>query len=1218
MNQEIRSMPKTRASLLAAIASLAMLVVLVTAASATAAQSPWWQVTDGSRPSHLWAPEPSVRELETELKEVPGVEPFAVIEIKVNGSTVGCLGTKNEIGVPVCTFGVGFPPIETAAELQALLETALGNSEVEVTGGPLGGEPFEIRAPGATAPIGFEPFFEAGSATLKTIKPGGSGRLLMTMTNLGNAAVDGTETPVSIVDELPEGVIATGVEAGAGVSNLSGHVDCAVNSGDLVTCTFDGTLPPYEAIEVEVLASLTGDPPAAGAPGKITVSGGNAPEASAAQTIQVSPEPVPFGIERFSAAAEAEGGTIAGQAGSHPYQLTTTIQLNAGRLIQGAGKDGDPRKGNSVEQPALPRNLRFPLPAGLVGNASSMPTCRVAAFVQIEPQDGCSPESAVGVAVVNLSDAFYGYVRVPVPVFNLPPTYGEPARFGFTALSVPVTIDTKVDPGNGYRVVASVSNVTQLAPFYASTVVLWGDPGDPSHDLARGWNCTTRLPYQGLGPCVRPSPLSEVAFLRQPVSCHDSPGFEVAVEPWNVPLGTEIDEAFHPGTSLHGCNKVPFDPKVGASPTSRLAESPTGLDFRLDMPNSGLADGDAIAEGQAKKVEVTLPEGMTINPSQAEGLGVCSPAEYAREQSDSAPGAGCPDASKIGEIQISTPLLKEEAHGALYVAKPYDNPGNSLIGLYLVARIPERGILVTQFGKVTPDPKTGQLVTTFDGLPQLPFSSFKLHFREGGRAPLVTPPSCGSFDVVARFTPWSASDPDNPLPQEIVTRTSSATIERGPDGGACPSGGTPFRPGFEAGSVNPAAGRYSPFYMRITRKDGDQDLTKFSAVLPEGALAKLAGVTRCPQAAVEAAKRKQGLEEKASPSCPASSRIGRTSVGAGVGSILTYVPGQLYLGGPYHGSTLSVVSITPAVAGPFDLGTVVVQEGLKLDPATGEVHVDGNASDPIPHILQGVPLKVRDLRVYVDRDNFTTTPTSCDPMATKAVLFGSGLDVFSSGDDVQADLSARYQAAACESLGFKPRVQLRLSGKRSTRGANPALHAVLRPRLGDANPDQIQVALPGSELLEQSHIRTICTRVQFAAGAGFGSNCPQGSVYGHVKAWTPLLDEPLEGPVYLRSSNHELPDMVLALSGLVNIESVGRIDSKNGRIRSTFENVPDAPLTKVVLDMQGGRKGLLVNSTDICRGVHRAKAVFIGQNGKRYTTTPKVAAKCGKKKRGKK
>ncbi len=1208
--------------LLTTIALLVIAISLFAAPTASAAQ-PWWQILDGSRPSRLWKPSDSVQEITVTMGEIPESElgEGSFHKLEVAGKPVACLHSETFLGNIGCAIFYGgessepLPPVANAEELETALEPVYGTPAVEVTGGPVAVAPLIVTVPSQGVPTialnNEKEVPHAGIAKSKILAPGGSGRLTVTISNLGDGEANGKADPIRVVDELPEGVEASGIEAFAGNAvALQLPIDCELETSSKLSCTLEEKLPSYESMEIEVLVNLVGDHPVPGAPGKITVSGGGAPTTFASQLIEVSPDDVPFGIERFAARSEEEGGTDSSRAGGHPFQFTTTLQLNAG--------DFDPSSGRNearVDQPALPRRIGFTLPAGFVGNTTVVPRCSAVDFFDgntVVLANHCPDETAIGVARVTISEpASVGFGIMTVPIFNLVPVEGEPARFGFTVAGVPVLVDTEVDPDNGYRIVAVVRNVTQVSEFLSSTVTIWGTPGDPRHNPARGWTCGHSLKL-GI-ECANHAGTNEDPFFRMPVSC-TSPLNRAEAEPWNVPLGSVVGAADFASPPLQGCNQVPFDPSINAASTSKLASNASGLEFQLDMPNSGLLDQDAIAEGQAKKVEVTLPEGMTINPSQAEGLTVCSPADYARERYDSAPGDGCPNASKIGEVQVTTPLLKEEARGSLYVAKPYDNPSKSLIALYLVARIPERGILIKQAGKVEPDPKTGQLVTTFGDLPQLPFSSFKLRFREGGRAPLVTPPICGPQQVVAKFTPWSAGDPDNPLPGEIVTRTSTFTIDRGVDGGACPSGNPPFKPGFEAGSVNNAAGHYSPFYMRLTRADGDQDLTKFSAVLPEGALAKLKGVSQCPQAVVEAAKQKTGLDERANPSCPAASQIGTTKVGAGVGSILTYVPGQLYLGGPYHGSTLSVVSITPAVAGPFDVGTVVVQEGLKLDPATGEVHVDGNASDPIPHILAGIPLKVRDLRVYVDRDQFTTTPTSCDPMATKATLFGSGLDVFSPADDGPVDLSARYQAASCERLGFKPRVQIRLSGKRSTRGANPALRAVLRPRLGDANPDQIQVALPGSELLEQGHIRTICTRVQYAANGGNGGGCPKGSVYGHAKAWTPLLDEPLEGPVYLRSSNHELPDMVLALHGLVDIESVGRIDSVNERIRSTFENVPDAPLSKVVLSMQGGRKGLLVNSTDICRGVHRAKAVFTGQNGKRYTDAPKVSANCGEKK----
>jgi hypothetical protein len=397
----------------------------------------------------------------------------------------------------------------------------------------------------------------------------------------------------------------------------------------------------------------------------------------------------------------------------------------------------------------------------------------------------------------------------------------------------------------------------------------------------------------------------------------------------------------------------------------------------------------------------------------------------------------------------------------------------------------------------------------------------------------------------------------------------------------------------------------------LIRHDGEQDMTKFSAILPPGELGSLAGVSKCPDSAIAIAKSKTGRQELANPSCPANSLIGHTLAGAGVGEALTYVGGQIYLGGPYHGDPLSVIAVTPALAGPFDAGTVVVRLALNLNPKTAEVEVDGSASDPIPHILDGIVLKLRDLRVYVDRHNFTLNPTSCEESSAKSKLFGSYLNVFDPSDDVPVDLSSRYQASNCANLGFKPKLALNLKGG-TRRGGHPGLIANYTPRAGDANVKGLVVRLPRSAFLDQAHIKTICTRVQFAAKA-----CPKGSQYGYIKAWTPLLDEPLEGPVYLRSSNHKLPDLVFDLHGLVDVEVSTRIDSVHGGIRATVEDAPDAPLSKVLLRMQGGKKGLIINSRNLCGATSKANVEFTGHNGKRFDSKPAMRADCGGKRKGK-
>jgi hypothetical protein len=933
-----------------------------------------------------------------------------------------------------------------------------------------------------------------------------------------------------------------------------------------------------------------------------------------------------FGINHFDVTFTNQDGTPATQAGSHPYAQDTRFQLN-NSVLEGFWDlpDGEVK------------DEFFKQVAGFVGDQSAVPTCSLADFRTIdEGIPSCSPNSQVGVLVFS---AFNPEAWAAAPVFRLEAGPGEVVRLGFFVLFTAVMVDIRVGQEPEYNVIGGQSNLLQFPPFHGADLQLWGNPADSGHDKFRmasgsGSACNdyVQVNYGSFTdvsgvkalPSATPCPSSIKSpkpFLTLPRSCVGPVATSYEIDSWQNPgvwlTGSVLthDNAVPPNPQgFSGCNKLPFSPEVSATPSSATAESPTGLDFDLDFNQQGLTSPTGLAQSEAKKIVDTLPEGVTINPSVGEGLGFCSPADYEREKIGTEPNEGCPNVSKIGSAEVETPLLENpRIKGDVFLAQQGDpgtsfkeNPFDSLIAIYIVLRERENGIFVKIPVKVEPDPVTGQLVATAEDLPQLPFSHFNLHFREGSRSPLTTPPACGSYDTVTKLYPWS--DPANP-----VTATSTFEVTAGVHNGPCPPGGVPpFHPAFKAGSLNNNAGSYSPFNMRLIREDGEQDMTRFGTILPPGVLGKLAGVSKCPEGAIANARAKTGRQELASPSCPANSQIGRTLAGAGVGPALTYVPGKVYLAGPYKGDPLSVVSVTPAVAGPFDAGDVVVRIALTLNPKTAEVEVDGASSDPIPHILKGIPLKVRDLRVYVDRNNFILNPTSCDESSARATLFGSYLNVFDPSDDVPVGLQARYQAANCLNLGFKPKLSLRLKGG-TRRGAHPALRALLNAREQDANIGSAVVTLPRSAFLDQAHIRTICTRVQFAANGGSGGGCPKGAQYGYARAWTPLLDEPVEGPVYLRSSNHKLPDLVAALHGLVDVNVVGRIDSFHGGIRSSFETVPDAPVSKFILTMQGGKKGLVVNSRELCDRKSRASAQFTGQNGKAYDFRPLVRASCGGK-----
>jgi hypothetical protein len=913
-----------------------------------------------------------------------------------------------------------------------------------------------------------------------------------------------------------------------------------------------------------------------------------------------------FGLVPGSTTVSAlnSDGTVDTLAGSHPSSFTVHFELKT-------DAEGRPDGGEM-------RDVIVDLPPGFFGNPQAMPRCPHQKFEGIAPQ--CPGDTQVGV----LRAVSLPLGEISGPVYNLVPPPGKAAELGFSSASFNSLQYASVRSEEGYGLGFSVPDIPAVT-LVSVTEKIWGVPAESINNSER----YCQNPIEGDPVKVGcPSSLPQQAYLTLPTSCGTPFEATVNVDSLATPgvfvnqTAKALDAAGNPAP-ITGCEGVPFQPKISSQPTTKLAENPSGLDFELELPNQGLLSPGNPAETEPRKVVVTLPEGVNVNPSLAEGIATCSEAQYAAEKIDSPAGAGCPEASKLGSVHVLSPLLEEPVEGSLYLAAPYENRFGTLSALYMVARAPERGVLVKQAGKIEFDQATGQITTTFEDLPPIPFSSFKLHFREGARAPLATPQSCGEYKTVAKLTPFSASSD-----AEAVTREGSFQIEHGADGGACPSAGLPpFRPGLIAGSINNAAGRFSPFNVRLFRTDSEQEFTRFSIKLPPGVTAKLAGIPFCPDSAIEAAKMRTGIhggqEEIEHPSCPAASEVGHSLVGAGVGQVLAYVPGKLYLAGPYHGSAISLVAITAAKAGPFDLGNVVIRYALRLDPETGEVFIDATGSDPIPHIIKGVPVHARDIRAYTDRPDFVLNPTSCKRTSTASTLLGSGLDFSSEADDRPVTVSTPYQAADCAALPFKPRLSLKLKGG-TNRGSYPALKAnLVMNGIGEAGVKKAEVILPRSEFIANAHFQTICTRVQFKQLGGNGEACPPGSIYGYAKAITPLLSTPLEGPIFLRSNGNErkLPDVVASLhNGEIDVHLVGFVDSVKGRLRNTFESTPDAPVSSVAINLFGGKKGLFENSTDLCAHTHKVEANFTGQNGKLAELRPvlkplgcKGSARKGKK-----
>jgi hypothetical protein len=896
----------------------------------------------------------------------------------------------------------------------------------------------------------------------------------------------------------------------------------------------------------------------------------------------------------FEAKPEKQGAEASTQAGSHP----TALKLSVGFTQSPAPfTEGDLR------------DLSFALPPGLFENPTAVPTCSQAAFheARFNPfeeslsGESCQDKSQVGTLTVRSS--FAGRETRTFGLFNLDPPPGVPSEVGANPYGAPIIFIPEIRQAEGeYGITLRTANVSQLTDVSGLTLNFWGNPWSVLNDSQRG-NCLNEAePSFGWSKCSvgRPSKNPQVAYLTLPTACGTLP-FTARATSWQG--GGQIERTFTAAKALEGCESLSFEPKAIAQLSDPRASSPSGYEFDLDVDTSGVLSPERFAPSPIRKAVVSLPRGVTINPSVGAGLGVCTPAQYAAETPLSPPGAGCPNESKIGDFTVNSPIIDKTIEGGIFLASPYDNPFGSLIAVYLVAKSTERGILVKVAGELRADQSDGTLTATFDRLPQLPYETLRIHFREGQRSPLATPASCGAISTEADLTPWRNAN--------IVKHASlPAQITAGVGGGPCPQGLAPFAPHAKGGMLNSQAGAYSPFYLHLTREDVEQEITSYSATFPVGLLGKIAGIPYCPDQAIEAASHRTGVEERDHPSCPASSQIGRTSAGYGLGPVLTYAPGKLYLAGPYRGSDFSIVAIDSALVGPFDLGVVIVRSAIRIDPVTTQASIDATGTDPIPHIIDGIPIHLKDIRAYIDRPHVTINPTSCEPAEVSSALNGSGERFGDQADDTLATATAPFQAFNCGALGFRPSIALHLKGG-TRRSKHPALRVVVTPRPGDANIAGAQVALPSSLFLDQGHIKTICTKAQFSRDA-----CPKESVYGHVRAYTPLLEEPLEGDAILRSSANVLPDLVFVLKGHgVEVDVAGKIDSVNGGLRGTFTQVPDAPVSKFELTLAAGKQGLLVVSArNLCAKKQLADSKFMGHANKGLIWKPEVRAECKKKK----
>lgn len=892
--------------------------------------------------------------------------------------------------------------------------------------------------------------------------------------------------------------------------------------------------------------------------------------------------------------AGIEAASPVTQAGAHP-DATVSFTLNH----NGTGIEAAPEAGEA-------KDVRVDLPPGLMGDPEAVPACgreafQRSAFTSGEPtplSDGCPPASQVGVAMLALH---YSARPRTAPVYRIVTAPGYPASFGIPVAGFGIILNASVLSEGDYGLAVDVTDVAASPSLWSSTVTFWGVPTDRAHDSDR-WNGET----QSWGATL--SSAERKPLLSNPTWCESGPlTTSVALDSWQKPGHFLPEDPFDVNYLSEspqplGCEALSFGgPGAEASltlqPAKHAAETPTGYEAKLTLPYNENPEG--FANPTLRDATVTLPEGVVINPAGANGLGACSEQQIGyvgsgfpmpRPMHFSGAPAECPEDSKIGTVEVHTPLLNHPLKGEVYVAEQgKGNPFGSLLAIYLAVYDRETGIVVKLAGEVTPDPTTGQLTATFTDNPQLPFTELDLSFFGGPQASLRTPATCGTYTTSALLTPWSA--PQTPA----VTSTNSFKIDGGPNGAGCVASETqqPNSPSFEAGTVNPAAGAYSPFAMRLTRNDGSQRLKAVDVSLPPGLAGKIAGVTECPQSAIALAKSREGVLgggalENASPACPASSLLGTATVTAGAGQAPYPVSGNVYFAGPYKGAPFSLLIVTPAVAGPYDLGTVVVRAALFIDPHTAQVSVK---SDPIPSILHGIPLDIRSIGVKMTRNDFTFNPTNCEPMSVGGTV--------ESLAGAKAAVSDRFQAAGCRALPFKPSFSVSTQAKVS-RKDGASLKVMITQKPGEANLHKVDVQLPKILPSREETLKLACTAAQFESNP---AACPAESKVGEAVVHTPILSSPLQGPAILVSHGGvAFPDLDLVLQGEgITIIATGHTQiSKKGITYSRFETIPDAPISSMELNLPEGKYSILgapAAKGSLCGRNLVMPTTIVGQNG---------------------
>jgi hypothetical protein len=868
--------------------------------------------------------------------------------------------------------------------------------------------------------------------------------------------------------------------------------------------------------------------------------------------------------------AEYQVGSSNSQAGAHP-------DLNVRMRLENAA------------EPEVVRDLTFNLPQGVFGNPGSIYKCPADDFALNQ----CQPGSQAGiVSIVSNYEGTPNTVLGSAPVYNMfTISEDETARLAFVApvVNIPIGIPVSVRSGSDYGLKMEVHSISQTIALSAANFTIWGFPAAPEHDSQRFTPGGPAEPPQCAGettPECLAAPFPSAGILPAPYT--DNPSVCTGGE---LPVSVDAVSYQDPNHSTHevstypettGCQNQRFDPVFNLGLTTPESDAPSGMD--IELRTRQFLESEAPVPSNLRSATLTLPPGLTVNPDAADGQMSCSDAQAGFGQDSR---GSCPDNAKIGTVAVYTPSLEGPLNGSLYIGEP--QPGNQY---RLFMLFDGYGIHAKLTADIHPDPTTGQLTVTMTDLPQVPFETFKLHLFASDRGLLATPTRCTLYNAASQLIPWNS---------QLAPQNSSpfVTITIGPHGSACPGQIRPFDPRLVAGTRNPRAGDFSDFTLKLDRDDGDQFLGDLNFKMPPGFTGSLRGLTYCPEANIAAAEANTGRAEQAAGSCPQSSFVGTSNVAAGPGEHPFHAVGRMYLSGPLNGAPLSLAVITPALAGPYDYGVVVVRVALFVDPTTAQVSA---ISDKVPAIIGGIPIRMRSIQVNINKPQFTINPTNCSPFTVDSQGIGDQGTV--------SDFSSYFQVVNCGALPFVPKMAVKLLGhrKQTKRTKNPRLQFDLFTRKGDANLKSVAVTLPKSFQIDQRHLRNICSKSQLVA-----TRCKGRQPMGRVWVKTPLLEQPLSGPAYAVSGYGKLPHLVFVLAGQVTVMPQAESTSvHDGHLKTVVPVVPDVPVGHFRLTLLGGDKGYLVNSKDLCKHAGAIRVDFTGQNGKRRGQKVKPKTPCGK------